>query len=91
MRFFEFATVVTAIGCGTGVIVSTVDKVLGGRRGGQSEVLRLAEARQRQQEQEIEALRRQNEQLQKQLEWHGRLLDSDSGAVAPGRSRTGTT
>ena len=86
MRFFEFATVVTAIGCGTGVIVTTVDKVLGGRRGAQSEALRLAEARQRQQEQELEALRRHNEQLQRQLEWYGRLIDQGRvGEPAPRR------
>jgi hypothetical protein len=75
MRFFEFATVVTAIGCGTGVIITTVDKVLGGRRGGQGEALRLSKERLEEQERELAALRRQNEQLQRQLEWHDRLLE----------------
>jgi hypothetical protein len=75
MRFFEFATVVTAIGCGTGVIISTVDKVLGGRRGGQPDALRSTQERLQEQERELAALRRQNEQLQRQLEWHNRLLE----------------
>jgi hypothetical protein len=75
MRFFEFATVVTAIGCGTGVIVSTVQQVLGGRRERQRVEATTSEERLRLQEQEIAALRLQNEQLQRQLEWHARLLD----------------
>jgi hypothetical protein len=75
MRFFEFATVVTAIGCGTGVIVSTVQQVLGGRHGRQREALTTSEERIRQQAEEIVALRLQNEQLQRQLEWHSRLLE----------------
>jgi hypothetical protein len=75
MRFFEFATAVTAIGCSAGVIVSTVHQVLGGRRGRQQVDLSTSEERMRLQEQELAALRQQNEQLQRQLEWHARLQD----------------
>jgi hypothetical protein len=93
MRFFEFATAVTAIGCGAGVIVSTVHQVLGGRRGRQQVALETSEERMRLQEQELAALRHQNEQLQRQLEWHARLLEQgdaqDSQALprqrAPGQ------
>jgi hypothetical protein len=81
MRFFEFATAVTAIGCGTGVIVSTVQQVFGGRQGRQREALTTSEERIRQQAQEIVALRLQNEQLQRELEWHSRLLEQ--GAQQP--------
>jgi hypothetical protein len=80
MRFFEFATVVTAIGCGTGVIVSTVQQVLGGRRERQRVALITSEERLRLQEQEIAALRLQNEQLRRQLEWHTRLLEQGAGS-----------
>jgi hypothetical protein len=84
MRFFEFATAVTAIGCGTGVIVSTVQQVFGGRQGRQGrqrEALTTSEERIRQQAQEIVALRLQNEQLRRELEWHSRLLEH--GALQP--------
>jgi hypothetical protein len=80
MRFFEFATAVTAIGCGTGVVVSTVQQVFGGRQR-QREALTTSEERIRQQAQEIVALRLQNEQLQRELEWHSRLLEQ--GAQQP--------
>jgi peptidoglycan hydrolase CwlO-like protein len=85
MRFFEFATAVTAIGCGTGVIVSTVQQVFGGRQR-QREALTTSEERIRQQAQEIVALRLQNEQLQRQLEWHTRLLEQgEARALSRGR------
>jgi hypothetical protein len=78
MRFFEFATAVTAIGCGTGVIISTVDKVFGVRRQTSPDAARPSKDqsvnRQRQLEAEVATLRRQNELLQKELEWHTRLL-----------------
>jgi hypothetical protein len=79
MRFLEFATAVTAIGCGTGVIISTVDKVFGARRQKPVEAERPSKDqtvnRQRQLETEVAALRRQNELLQKELDWHARLLE----------------
>ncbi len=90
MRFFEFATAVTAIGCGTGVIVSTVQQVLGGTprgAGRQREALTTSEERIRQQAQEIVALRLQNEQLQRQLEWHSRLLEQGARQPLPGQRR----
>jgi hypothetical protein len=79
MRFFEFVTAVTAIGCSTGVIITTIDKLLGNRRSsplsdgprgsrGSGDPAHL---------QELAELRRQNEQLQKQLEWHARLLETE--------------
>jgi len=79
MRFLEFATAVTAIGCGTGVIISTVDKVFGARRQKPVEAERPSKEqavdRQRRLELEVAALRRQNELLQKELDWHARLLE----------------
>jgi hypothetical protein len=79
MRFFEFATAVTAIGCGTGVIISTVDRVFSTRR--QKPVATEAPSkdqsrdRQRRLEAEVATLRRQNDLLQKELDWHARLLE----------------
>ena len=89
MRFFEFATAVTAIGCGTGVIISTVDKVFGVRRQTSPDVARpskeLSASRQRQLEAEVATLRRQNELLQKELEWHTRLLQQGQREPLPDR------
>jgi hypothetical protein len=79
MRFLEFATAVTAIGCGTGVIISTVDKMFGARHQKPVEAERPSKDqtanRQRQLESEVASLRRQNELLQKELDWHARLLE----------------
>jgi hypothetical protein len=80
MDFFSAAVALTAIGCGTGIIITFIDKAFGGRsksrlREAQQE-LRLAEERNRQQELRIVELSRQNDQLQKQVEWHGKLLET---------------
>jgi hypothetical protein len=76
-RLLEFVTVVTALGCGTGVIITTVDKVFGSRRKERELALRQAAERERLQTREIAALRQENVQLQKQVEWHARLLEAD--------------
>ena len=80
MDFFSAAVAITAIGCGTGIIITFIDKAFGGRsksrlREAQQE-LQLAEERDRQQELRIVELSRQNDQLQKQVEWHGKLLET---------------
>ena len=43
--------------------------------------VRLAEEKARQQELRLVELNRQNDQLQKQLEWHGRLLETQDQAL----------
>ncbi len=80
MDFFSAAVAITTIGCGTGIIINFIDKAFGGRsksrlREAQQE-LKLAEERGRQQELRIVELSRQNDQLQKQVEWHGKLLET---------------
>lgn len=76
----EWVVALTAIGCGTGIVITFIDKAFGGRdksrtREAQQQLL-LAQERSRQQELRIVELSRQNEQLQKQLEWHGKLLET---------------
>jgi hypothetical protein len=92
MRFFEFATAITAIGCGTGVILGTVEMVLSARRPrarlDEAPAPPLTQEQQAQQAQEIAQLRLQNEQLQKQIEWHTRLLAAEFG---PAGAATVTT
>ena len=80
MDFFSAAVALTTIGCGTGIIITFIDKAFGGRGKSQlreaKQELRLAEERSRQQELRIMELSRQNDQLQKQVEWHGKLLET---------------
>jgi predicted transcriptional regulator len=82
MRLWEFMTAITAIGCSTGVIITTVDRIFGTRRQSREEELRRVKEQSGLQAQQIAELRRQNEQLQKQLEWHARLLEAQEPAVA---------
>ena len=90
MRFFEFATAITAIGCGTGVILGTVEMVLSARRPrtklGETEpqASPLTQEQQALRAEEIARLRYQNEQLQKQVEWHTRLLASELAPAGTG-------
>jgi hypothetical protein len=79
----EFVVAITAIGCSTAVILTLIDKVFGlGKSKDRSRLeaaqhqLRLAEERGQQQELRIVELSRQNDQLQKQVEWHGKLLET---------------
>lgn len=78
-----FVVVLTTIGCGTGIVCTAIDKIYGERK----ERLKLAERererastlseeRMRVQELQLAELRRQNEQLQKQLDWHNKLLEA---------------
>jgi hypothetical protein len=66
----------TAIGCGTAIVLTFIDKVFGGRQKQTQQQLRAAEERARQIEQQLADERRHNEQLQKQVEWHGKLLET---------------
>jgi hypothetical protein len=80
MDFWVAVVALTGIGCGTGMVCMFIDKVFGNRNKGKLEAaqreLRLAAEQARQQELRIGELSRQNEQLQKQVEWHNKLLES---------------
>lgn len=78
---FTMVALVTFLGCGTGVIVTTVDKLTDRRARAREQELRLVQERTRQQEERIVELRRQNEQLQKQLEWHATLVEAQDRVV----------
>lgn len=76
----EFVVALTAIGCGTGIVITFMDKVFGTRDKSRAreaqQQLQLSQERSRQQELRLVELSRQNEQLQKQVEWHTRLLET---------------
>ena len=79
----EWVVALTAIGCGTGIIITFMDKIMGGgKEKAKAELkllqgqLRAAEDRARTLELQLVDERRHNDQLQKQVEWHGRLLET---------------
>jgi len=75
MDLWVALTAITALGCGTGIVIQMIDKVFDHRRKAREQELKLAQERLRLQELQLVELHRQNEQLQKQLEWHTRLLE----------------
>jgi hypothetical protein len=79
----EFLVAITGIGCGTAIVLTFIDKVFGGGKEKQKAQIMLlqgqnqaAEERARQLELQLADERRHNEQLQKQVEWHGKLLET---------------
>ena len=76
MKLSEALVALTAIGCGTGVACMLIDRLLTVRRAADApEVERLHE-RSGRQERRIGQLERENHQLQRQLEWHARLIEA---------------
>jgi TolA-binding protein len=79
-----FVLALSAIGCGTAVVITFIDKVFGvfgttkhkARLQEAQQQLQIADERGRYKDLRIVELSRQNEQLQKQLEWHGKMLDT---------------
>jgi hypothetical protein len=71
-----FVIALTAIGCGTGIIITAMEKFSDSRKRAREHELRLTSERLQQQELQIIELRRQNELLQKQIEWSNRLLEA---------------
>ena len=87
MAFWDFATFATGAGCLTGVVMVFLKWTLGTRANGKKHELQLALERSELQERRIAELTRQNEQLQQQIEWHGRLIDSYERALTQPQPR----
>ena len=68
--------VLTAIGCGTATVLTFMDKVLGGKQKQLQEEVKAQKDRARMLEAQVVDAHRQNEQLQKQLEWHTKMLET---------------
>jgi hypothetical protein len=81
----EWVVALTAIGCGTGIVITFIDKVFGTREKQRLQAaqqqLTIAQERSRQQEMRLIELSRHNEQLQKQVEWHGKMLESQESTL----------
>jgi hypothetical protein len=76
----------TAIGCGTGIVCMAIDKlssIFDGRRQVRAGnvTLKLTQEKLRERDEQIVELHRQNESLQKQVEWHSKLLEAQERGV----------
>jgi hypothetical protein len=81
MDFWIATIVLTAIGCGTGIVITVIDKLFSGKHKRYQEQLRLSEERLRQLEAQLVEAHRQNDLLQKQVEWHAKLLEAQDRIV----------
>lgn len=82
MDFGTVLVAVTAMGCGTGIVLTVVDKVFGNRKSKREVEARLAVERASLQEAQLVELRRQNDLLQEQLRWHSKLLQAQDQPAA---------
>ena len=76
MGFFEFASLVVVFGCGSGVIVTVVNRIFGNQGKANAAELRAAQDRIRSLEAQLVDAHRQSDMLQKQLEWHTKMLET---------------
>jgi hypothetical protein len=67
MALLDALVAIVALGCVTGIVAMILDKFSGGRQRALQEELRLARQR-------IAILEQQNEHLERQVEWHDKLL-----------------
>ena len=71
-----FVLVLTAIGCGTGIVITFIDKVFGGKQKSLQQEVKAQQDCARLLESQLVESHRQNDQLQKQLEWHTKMLET---------------
>jgi uncharacterized membrane protein (DUF106 family) len=73
---FSMVLGIVFIACGTGVITTFIDKAFGGKQKQAQMEAKMAEDRARMLELQLVESHRQSEQLQKQLEWHTKMLET---------------
>ena len=66
----------TAIGCGTGIVVTFMNRVFGGKQRSLEQEARAQKDRASLLEMQVVEARRLNDQMQKQLEWHTKMLET---------------
>ncbi len=66
----------TVIGCGTATILTFIDKAFGGKHKQAQLEAKAAQERARMLEAQLIDSHRHNDQLQKQLEWHTKMLET---------------
>jgi hypothetical protein len=92
MEFTLMLVVLVALGGGIAVTLTLIDKIFNSRRRTLETELLLEKERRRARELRIAEIERENEKLQRQIEWYQRLLEnetSDHGrtALGPGVGR----
>ena len=91
MDFFQAAVGIVLIGCSTGIVCTAIDAIQKVKTKGRDQELKLANERMRLQELQLIEMRRQSEALQRQLEWHDKLLAAQARAEQlPGSADAGT-
>ena len=73
---FSMVLGIVFLGCATGVVTTFIDKAFGGRQKAAQMEAKMAQERARMLELQLVESHRQNEQLQKQLEWHTKMLET---------------
>src|SRR5687768_5085592 len=73
---FSMVLGIVFIACGTGVLTTFIDKAFGGKQKQAQLEAKMAEERARLLEARLIDSQRQNDQLQKQLEWHTKMLET---------------
>jgi hypothetical protein len=81
MDFLWAIVPVTAIGCGTAVVLTFIDKVFGNKHKAAALEAKAAEERVHMLEARLIDAHRQNDLLQKQLEWHTKMLETQDRIV----------
>ncbi len=76
MGFFEFATVAVVFGSGVAVICTFIDKVFGDRKEKAKLEFKATQERARMLEAQLIESQRHGDMLQKQLEWHTKMLET---------------
>lgn len=79
MDFWIAAITLTAIGCGTSVVVTVIDKFAGGVRRRLELELKTEQERAALTQKRVSELEEDNQRLRQQLEWHSRLLETQGG------------
>jgi uncharacterized membrane protein (DUF106 family) len=73
---FEMVVAIVFLGCVTGIVTTAIDKMSGGKHKKYEQELKLAQERVRLLEAQVIDARRENDMLQKQVEWHSKMLES---------------
>ena len=73
---FEMILGIVSVACFTGIVTTFIDKAFGGKQKQAQLEAKMAHDRARLLEAQLVDAHRQNEQLQKQLEWHTKMLET---------------
>src|SRR6266511_3097418 len=73
---FSMVVAVVSVGCFTGIVTTFIDKAFGGKQKQAQLEAKMAQERAQMLELQLVESQRQNDQLQKQLEWHTKMLET---------------